>query len=659
MRRKLINTCTCQCFIIFLMTQASLYDVLLVDQHATLEEIKLAFKKRALQVHPDKGGSKEAFHLVYEALETLADPEARQKYDSGMANISTTVQHPEDTGPRRKKTSMKHPTAQKEPRPEKAQKSNKRTADGSNAERKPAEPKATQPEQTKLLIRIRDILKKLPRDVRSDVITKQFSQKQRLILEKWMVDMSSAQGGREGPLEIAVEGQVAAVQTLHSTTSTTLPNSPCSALALPTSSASFSPKESKKQSAKQTTRNPKKEPTKTGSVGGYLMKSGGSSSRYIAVICFDAVEIHTRACDFQTGLEYLVVLTAVKQKMRDPHTMHVCFEQRLQKALVSSAKEHRGDSEELKLDFCVVLSARFFIGAGLRTPKVHTVEQLGKTRRLLEPFRKYQYAKGGGRRNYFWHYSPVHLQDAWERFKKAVAELLRHGILQGETAAVFCRWCIPVIRLKLNTWMQSCNSGNRLTWQCKTRKNISAGECEKGIGMGLPSCIGSGDGWPWKTRTNTGPGNSEFVWTCKSVLLRNFPGHCQSWKGFLLDGNASSKGRHDYWSRSGRKPCNRGRRNGRRTKSNEDGRKPWPGSVCEKRNAWDKICFGREWDPTSLWTRFLVDAMLDVGKRWKKDLAGFHCMELRKKFFFTAWDEPGSVWINLKIQAHWKLRQCF
>ena len=421
MRRKLINTCTCEFFIIFLMTQASLYDVLLVDQHATLEEIKLAFKKRALQVHHDKGGSKEAFHLVYEALETLADPEARQKYDSGIANISTTVQHPEDTGPRRKKTSMKHPTAQKEPRPEKAQKSKKRTAEGSNAETKPAEPKATQPEQTKLLIRIRDILKKLPRDVRSDVITKQFSQKQRLILEKWMVDMSSAQGGREGPLEIAVEGQVAAVQTLHST-STTLPDSPCSALALPTSSASFSPKESKKQSAKQTTRNPKKEPTKTGSVGGYLIKSGGSRSRYIAGICFDAVEIHTKPCDFQTGLEYLVVLTAVKQKMRDPQTMHVCFEQRLQKALVSSAKEHRGDSEELKLDFCVIHSARFFMGAELRTPKVHTVEQLGKTRRLLEPFRKYQYAKGGGRRNNFWHYSPVHLQDAWGRFKKAVAE---------------------------------------------------------------------------------------------------------------------------------------------------------------------------------------------------------------------------------------------
>ena len=63
------------------MTQQSFYGVLLVDQSATLDEIKLAFKRRALQVHPDKGGSKEEFHLVYQALETLANPEARKRYD--------------------------------------------------------------------------------------------------------------------------------------------------------------------------------------------------------------------------------------------------------------------------------------------------------------------------------------------------------------------------------------------------------------------------------------------------------------------------------------------------------------------------------------------------------------------------------------------------
>ena len=80
-----------------LMAQVSLYDVLLVDQNATLDEIKLAFKKRALQVHPDKGGSKEAFHLVYQALETLADPLARRKYDHGAAaNRCSAAEYPEE-----------------------------------------------------------------------------------------------------------------------------------------------------------------------------------------------------------------------------------------------------------------------------------------------------------------------------------------------------------------------------------------------------------------------------------------------------------------------------------------------------------------------------------------------------------------------------------
>ena len=72
------------------------YDVLRVDRNATLDEIKLSFKRRALQVHPDKGGSKEAFHLVYKALETLADPEARKQYDQGLVS--------EQSGIRRKKT---------------------------------------------------------------------------------------------------------------------------------------------------------------------------------------------------------------------------------------------------------------------------------------------------------------------------------------------------------------------------------------------------------------------------------------------------------------------------------------------------------------------------------------------------------------------------
>ena len=51
----------------------SFYDVLGLQQNASLEEIRLAFKQRALEVHPDKGGTTEAFHRVYQAFETLVE----------------------------------------------------------------------------------------------------------------------------------------------------------------------------------------------------------------------------------------------------------------------------------------------------------------------------------------------------------------------------------------------------------------------------------------------------------------------------------------------------------------------------------------------------------------------------------------------------------
>ena len=37
----------------------TLYDVLKAKEDATVDEIKAAFKRRALEVHPDKGGSKD------------------------------------------------------------------------------------------------------------------------------------------------------------------------------------------------------------------------------------------------------------------------------------------------------------------------------------------------------------------------------------------------------------------------------------------------------------------------------------------------------------------------------------------------------------------------------------------------------------------------
>lgn len=52
-----------------------------VAKNATQDEIKKAFRKKALKEHPDKGGDPEAFKEITVAYEVLGDADKRELYD--------------------------------------------------------------------------------------------------------------------------------------------------------------------------------------------------------------------------------------------------------------------------------------------------------------------------------------------------------------------------------------------------------------------------------------------------------------------------------------------------------------------------------------------------------------------------------------------------
>jgi molecular chaperone DnaJ len=77
-------------------TQTDLYDLLGVARDASQEEIKRAFRKLAMQYHPDRNAAEDAedrFKEINAAYEVLSDPDKRAKYDRyGAAGLGNGAQ---------------------------------------------------------------------------------------------------------------------------------------------------------------------------------------------------------------------------------------------------------------------------------------------------------------------------------------------------------------------------------------------------------------------------------------------------------------------------------------------------------------------------------------------------------------------------------------
>jgi len=71
--------------------QVTLYDTLGVERDAPEDEIRMAFRRLAMQQHPDRfeeskrAAAEERFQVVTEAFNVLSHPESREKYDTEIS----------------------------------------------------------------------------------------------------------------------------------------------------------------------------------------------------------------------------------------------------------------------------------------------------------------------------------------------------------------------------------------------------------------------------------------------------------------------------------------------------------------------------------------------------------------------------------------------
>lgn len=68
------------------MSSENFYTILGVNEKATQDEIKKAYRKKAVEHHPDRGGSEEQFKKISEAYDNLSDVDKRRNYDNRNNN---------------------------------------------------------------------------------------------------------------------------------------------------------------------------------------------------------------------------------------------------------------------------------------------------------------------------------------------------------------------------------------------------------------------------------------------------------------------------------------------------------------------------------------------------------------------------------------------
>jgi len=67
-------------------TEPDHYEILGINTEASTDEIRNAYKEKAMKHHPDRGGDREVWNGIQKAFDTLTDLQNRAVYDRTKAD---------------------------------------------------------------------------------------------------------------------------------------------------------------------------------------------------------------------------------------------------------------------------------------------------------------------------------------------------------------------------------------------------------------------------------------------------------------------------------------------------------------------------------------------------------------------------------------------
>lgn len=428
------------------------YQVLGTCNHASAAEIKAAFKRQALALHPDKGGSKEAFQRALRAFEVLSDESSRTEYNRSLQKAKSfrrtrpLGKKPSPFGsvggsvggclgghPKSAKAGKQSPAKAKMFRggPQKGQpQCDFHQADLSGDVRSSHRLRQTKTVEDELMAKVFSLLQKLPPSRRLKLLQDCFSQTHRLALEAWVLAYRDMHKGQRllsvtepetasfSPVADPSQGSSKRCQQHHLAASQ---HAMLEAVDRQKTLAITDSEQAKAAMAtnKFTEKQPPKAANTMRGIASFYRKG---IAIYQVSVCVQSLCITARKVkELDRAIDILLILMSIKQKIGrvEPEL----FAQNMTAIVPAVLEEHGMTAEDLGLRFQVMMCMRFWVRPPLHTPQQTKLEDaLSAWCRLI----RFCSPVGQGARG-FARMDLNELQERWLAFREEYLDILEIG----------------------------------------------------------------------------------------------------------------------------------------------------------------------------------------------------------------------------------------